>query len=54
MTVTTILSPHPDDAVLSLWQVLSGPGEVRVINLFAASPNGTRELGWWDRLTGAA
>ena len=53
MTATTILSPHPDDAVLSLWRTLAGPGEVRVVNLFAGAPNGSREPGWWDRLTGA-
>ena len=53
MTVTTILSPHPDDAVLSVWRVLSGPGEVRVVNLFAGAPDTGRDLGWWDRLTGA-
>jgi len=53
MPVTTILSPHPDDAVLSLWGTLAGPGDVRVINLFTGSPNGRPELGWWDRMTGA-
>src|SRR2546423_8742248 len=53
MPVTTILSPHPDDAVLSLWGTLAGPGDVRVINLFTGSPNGRPEPGWWDRMTGA-
>ena len=53
MPVTTILSPHPDDAVLSLWGTLAAPGDVRVINLFAGSPNGRPEPGWWDRMTGA-
>ena len=50
---TTILSPHPDDAVLSLWHVLAGPGEVSVVNVFAGEPEVT-ELGWWDVSTGAA
>src|SRR4051795_6418134 len=49
---TTILSPHPDDAVLSLWHVLTGPGEVSVVNVFAGEPEVT-ELGWWDVSTGA-
>src|SRR5436190_795304 len=49
MTATTILSPHPDDAVLSLWHVLAGPGEVAVVNVFAGRPAGS-ELGWWDAL----
>lgn len=48
-----ILSPHFDDAVLSCWHVLSGVGEVLVVNVFAGEPPaGT--LGWWDRLAGAS
>jgi LmbE family N-acetylglucosaminyl deacetylase len=35
---TVVLSPHLDDAVLSCWSVLSGPGDVRPVNVFAASP----------------
>lgn len=50
---STILSPHFDDAVLSCWHVLSGPGEVEVINVFAGSPNAGSRAGWWDRMTGA-
>lgn len=53
MPVTTIVSPHPDDAVLSLWQLLTGPGHVRVVNVFAGSPNGGCAAGLWDRLTRA-
>ncbi len=53
MPITTILSPHTDDAVLSLWGVLTGPGEVKVINIFDGVPEGQRALGWWDRLTRA-
>jgi LmbE family N-acetylglucosaminyl deacetylase len=49
---TTVLSPHPDDAVLSLWHVLAGPGEVTVVNVFAGEPAGAK-LGWWDALSGA-
>ncbi len=51
---TVILSPHPDDAVLSLWHVLDGGGEVVVLNVFGGSPDGDRGDAWWDRLTGAA
>jgi len=48
-----ILSPHLDDAVLSCWHLLCGPGEVTVINVFAGSPPPGRGPSWWDRLTGA-
>ena len=37
---TVILSPHLDDAVLSCWHVLTQPGEVMVINVFAGVPAG--------------
>jgi LmbE family N-acetylglucosaminyl deacetylase len=48
-----VLSPHLDDAVLSAWSALRGPGEVRVVNVCSGLPaNG--ELSPWDRLTGAA
>jgi hypothetical protein len=53
MPATVILSPHQDDAVLSLWHLLAGPGDVTVLNVFGGSPNGHRGDGWWDRLTGA-
>jgi LmbE family N-acetylglucosaminyl deacetylase len=53
MAGAVILSPHQDDAVLSVWHVLSGPGEVSVVNVFTGEPPaGT--LGWWDELTGAS
>lgn len=48
-----ILSPHLDDAVLSCWHLLCGPGEVEVINVFAGSPPPGTGATWWDRLTGA-
>jgi hypothetical protein len=47
-----ILSPHLDDAVLSCWHVLDGPGSVVVINVFTGLPP-AGALGWWDRMTGA-
>src|SRR3712207_3185736 len=49
----TILSPHHDDAVLSCWSLLTAPGDVRVINVFAGVPADVT-LGWWDRETGAS
>jgi LmbE family N-acetylglucosaminyl deacetylase len=51
---TVILSPHLDDAVLSCWHVLTQPGEVMVINVFAGVPTGLEEPAWWDRYTAAA
>jgi len=53
MRTTTILSPHLDDAMLSLWGVLAGPGDVGVINVFDGVPAGQHAIGWWDRLTRA-
>lgn len=47
-----VLSPHLDDAVLSAWSALCGPGEVQVVNVCTGLPaNGL--LSPWDRLTGA-
>ena len=48
-----ILSPHPDDAVLSLWHLLAAPEPVRVLNVFGGSPDHDAGDGWWDRLTRA-
>lgn len=48
-----ILSPHLDDAVLSCWHVLTAPGEVAVINVFAGVPGGLAVPAWWDEYTGA-
>lgn len=46
-----VLSPHLDDAVLDCWSVLTGPGEVQVVNVFAqAPPAGTSTD--WDRIVG--
>jgi hypothetical protein len=53
MPAAVILSPHLDDAVLSLWHLLAGPGDVTVLNVFGGSPNGHRGEGWWDTLTRA-
>jgi len=53
MRINTILSPHIDDAVLSLWGLLAGPGEVGVINVFDGVPEGQRAIGWWDHVTRA-
>jgi LmbE family N-acetylglucosaminyl deacetylase len=51
--VTTVLSPHLDDAILSCWSVLSREPGTAVINVFASAPDGEVPLTSWDRLTGA-
>jgi LmbE family N-acetylglucosaminyl deacetylase len=48
-----LLSPHLDDAVLDCWSVLTGPGELNVVNVFAGVPEGGR-ITHWDRIVGAA
>ena len=48
-----ILSPHLDDAALSCWHLLTQPGEVLVINVFAGVPESLSEPAWWDQYTGA-
>jgi LmbE family N-acetylglucosaminyl deacetylase len=50
---TVILSPHLDDAVLSCWHVLTAPGEVGVITVFAGVPTELTAPAWWDQYTGA-
>jgi hypothetical protein len=52
---SAVLSPHPDDAVLSCWHLLTHPDDVIVLNVFTAAPNGGGDPtgAWWDRLTGA-
>jgi LmbE family N-acetylglucosaminyl deacetylase len=54
MPTPTILSPHPDDAVLSLWHLLTAAGDVTVLNVFGGDPQGDGGDAWWDRLTGAS
>jgi hypothetical protein len=47
-----LLSPHLDDAVLDCWSLLTGLGDVRVVNVFAGVPApGPR--GHFERLAGA-
>lgn len=46
-----IVSPHPDDAVLSCWALLSRPEPVDVLDVFAGSPQPPRQ-GAWDRRCG--
>jgi hypothetical protein len=50
---TVILSPHLDDAVLSCWHILTQPGDVEVITVFAGVPTALSAPAWWDRYTGA-
>jgi hypothetical protein len=52
-TRVAVLSPHFDDAVLSCWHVLSAPGPVAVVNVFAGAPPNDCPVGWWDERTGA-
>jgi LmbE family N-acetylglucosaminyl deacetylase len=53
MAGPVILSPHPDDAVLSLWHVLAEPARATVLTIFNGPAAGDRTPGWWDRLTRA-
>jgi hypothetical protein len=48
-----ILSPHLDDAVLSCWHLLAGPGDVTVVNVFDGAPPPGTPMPWWDTVTGA-
>lgn len=47
-----VLSPHLDDAVLSVWSVVGGTGDVAVVNVFAGLPE-PGAAPRWDRLAGA-
>ena len=48
-----VLSPHLDDAVIDCWSVLTAPGEVNVVNVFAGVPPRGRTT-HWDRIVGAS
>jgi len=48
-----LLSPHLDDAILDCWCVLTGPGAVRVVNVFAGCPRPSA-VGYFERLAGAS
>jgi LmbE family N-acetylglucosaminyl deacetylase len=50
--VRTVLSPHPDDALLDCWSVLASDGDVQVVNVFAGVPADDARRGWWDWITG--
>jgi len=47
-----VLSPHLDDAVLSAWSVLTHPGDVVVVNVFAGVPESCTPPRW-DRVARA-
>ncbi|WP_232326428.1 PIG-L deacetylase family protein [Microbispora sp. ATCC PTA-5024] len=51
---TVVISPHPDDAVLSCWDVLTRPDTRRVVTVFSGIPDSNARLSAWDRLTGAS
>lgn len=53
MGVTTLISPHFDDAVLSCWHLVGGDSDLRIVNVFTGTPKDPGLHGWWDRLTGA-
>ena len=46
-----VVSPHFDDAVLSLWSVVGGPGGVTVLTVFTQGPE-PGLVADWDRDTG--
>lgn len=47
-----LLSPHLDDAVLDCWSLLTAPGAVRVVNVFAGVP-APGSVSYYERLAGA-
>jgi LmbE family N-acetylglucosaminyl deacetylase len=49
---TVVLSPHVDDAVLSVWSVVGDAGDAEVVNVFAGVPEDGPPPRW-DRLAGA-
>lgn len=49
---TVVLSPHVDDAVLSVWSVVGDAGDAAVVNVFAGVPEDGPPPRW-DRLAGA-
>jgi hypothetical protein len=49
---TVVLSPHLDDAVIDCWSVISAPGKIEVVNVFAGSPR-AGVVTYWDRVSGA-
>ena len=48
---SVVVSPHPDDAVLSCWDVLTRPGVRHVVTVFAGLPEPGTPPSAWDRLT---
>jgi LmbE family N-acetylglucosaminyl deacetylase len=49
-----VVSPHPDDAVLSCWRTLTQPGVRRVVTVFGGLPEAGSAPSAWDRLTRCA
>ena len=48
-----LLSPHLDDAVIDCWSVVTDPGALNLVNVFAGIPPAGRTT-HWDRIVGAA
>jgi hypothetical protein len=46
---TVVVWTHLDDAVLSCWSVIDGPGDVTVVTVFTGGPE-PGSLTEWDRL----
>jgi LmbE family N-acetylglucosaminyl deacetylase len=53
MNTVAVVSPHLDDAVLSVWLVLTSSRPTRVISCFAGVPPPSVQ-GFWDERTGLA
>ena len=48
-----LLSPHLDDAVIDCWSVITAPGPLNIVNVFAGIPPEGRST-HWDRIVGAS
>ena len=48
-----VVSPHLDDAVLSVWTALRGHGDATVLTCFAGEPPVGAAVSAWDRQGGA-
>jgi LmbE family N-acetylglucosaminyl deacetylase len=55
-TRVVVLSPHLDDAILSLGATISRASRrgsrIHVVTVFAGDPDSHEPTGWWDRATG--
>lgn len=50
---TVVLSPHFDDAALSLGGLLAGlPGPVDIVTVYGGAPAADTTVSWWDTISG--